>query len=180
MKKKMDINVSGGSVVIGNIVQGSKNETHATLSTESSDNDIAHERSIHEYDVFISYSHIDEAIAKDLADKIKSHNIRCFLASDEMVAGDNISDKIKNTLNNVYEIMVLVSSNSLKSEWVATEWGGAWVMGKTITPILYGCAVSDLPDRLAALRGVDIDDIDSVLPSIKSRIVDSIRNTKRR
>jgi hypothetical protein len=170
MTKKVDIDVSGGSVRIGNIAQGSRNKLDTAFSSSYSENPETTDRGADEYDVFISYSHKDEAIAKEVANKIKAHNIRCFLASDEMIAGENFAEVIKSALNSAPEFWIIISKNSLQSEWVTTEWGGAWAMGKHIIPILWKCDSTGLPDRMAVLQSIDANDIENSIPSLRKRI----------
>ena len=52
------------------------------------------------------------------------------------------------------EMCVLTKKAALKREWITTEWGAAWALGMTITPILVEGSPSDLPMRLARLQAV--------------------------
>ena len=51
---------------------------------------------------------------------------------------------------------MLVSPESSKSEWVISEWGAAWALGKRIVPILHRCSYDALPQRLARLHCTDL------------------------
>ncbi|MBN1548363.1 MAG: hypothetical protein JW902_17065, partial [Syntrophaceae bacterium] len=44
----------------------------------------------------------------------------------------------------------------LDSEWVAAEWGAAWVLGKKIVPLLHCCDTSQIPLCLRDLPCIDM------------------------
>lgn len=123
-----------------------------------------------EYDVFISYSHQDGDKGNWLADALRKASIRVFLSSSELAAGDNFSEEIKEALRDAGELWVLASPRSLESEWVMTEWGAAWAMGKRVVPVLHNCSARDLPERLAALHTVSLADIDLEVLRLKTRL----------
>jgi hypothetical protein len=62
---------------------------------------------------------------------------------------------IRQGLLNSRELAVLATSESLGSEWVKTEWGAAWVLGRLITPIILRLNPRDLPDRLKQRQWID-------------------------
>jgi hydroxymethylpyrimidine pyrophosphatase-like HAD family hydrolase len=120
-------------------------------------------------DIFISYSTLDQEHAQEIASKLKEQNISCFLAPKEIHGGEPFKERIREALLTAQEIFVLITPNSLKSEWVITEWGAAWALGKHIVPILLRCAPESLPNRLADLQARDFYQIDQVIHEYKTR-----------
>lgn len=169
-KKNMNISVTGGSANIGNISQGSQNVLEARISSVAPTEDMPSRDTCIDFEVFISYSHQDEAIAKKISAILKQSNIRTFLASDELSAGANFTEEIQSALTSAFELWMIVSKSSLRSEWVITEWGAAWAIGKRIVPILYDCEISDLPERLSTLLCIRLGEIENAIPSLKSRL----------
>ena len=79
-----------------------------------------------------------------------------FLDKKSLEPGENFAEHIRAALYSCRELWLLVSPSSLNSEWVITEWGAAWVLKKTIVPILHRCKPQDLPARLSQLQCIDM------------------------
>jgi hypothetical protein len=119
------------------------------------------------YDVFLSYSTIDHTAAAEIKEALEKEGLRCFMASKEILGGETFSESIRNALLECSEVCILFTEHSRDSEWVTTEWGAAWALGKTTVPILLHTRSSELPDRLKALQCRDFHQ----LPQYVSEIV---------
>ncbi len=117
------------------------------------------------FDVFLSYSVRDSTIAESVQAKLVASDTRVFMAPKELTPGDDFEEKIRHALRGSREVWVVVSPSSLGSEWVTTEWGAAWVLGRRIVPILHRCDVPSLPGRLRRVQCVDAADIDALVAS---------------
>lgn len=113
--------------------------------------------------IFISYAHQDELRAQQMARKLRARKIDYFLAPKGIIAGDDFRQELREALREAKEIWVLLSPDSLKSEWVKTECGAAWVLGKRLVPILFRCSPQDLPDILAGVHCEDFDRLDKII-----------------
>ncbi|MEO6724476.1 MAG: toll/interleukin-1 receptor domain-containing protein [Blastocatellia bacterium] len=107
------------------------------------------------YDVFVSYSSLDEKEADILHQEILAAGGKAFLSSKNLKPGDDFVEEIRIRLQSSRELWLLVTPNSLKSEWVLTEWGAAWMSRKKIVPLLHGCRPADLPDRLNKIQCIE-------------------------
>lgn len=112
------------------------------------------------YDIFLSYSDRDKDRAEIIHGKLSKAGQRVFMAPKELNAGDDFAEEIRKALIGSRELWLLVSPNSIKSEWVISEWGAAWMLQKRIVPILFRCSHVDLPERLRRFHCVDLDVID--------------------
>ena len=101
-----------------------------------------------EFDLFISYSSKDQTEADDICAKCEAAGIITFLAPKDIDSGYIGPEKIKEALKNSSEMTILMSPNSITSEWVLTEWGAAWILEKHVTPILLNCKIGDVPKLL--------------------------------
>lgn len=108
-----------------------------------------------QYDVFLSYSSVNSSEARSVSDAITHSGKRVFLAEKSIQPGHDFEDAIRKALKGSREVWLLVSPQSMKSEWVTTEWGAAWALEKKIIPILFRCDVNSLPDRLKRIHSVD-------------------------
>jgi hypothetical protein len=110
-----------------------------------------------QYDVFLSYSSDNSSEARTVSDAITHSGKRVFLAETSIQPGHDFEDAIRKALKGSREVWLLVSPQSMKSEWVTTEWGAAWTLEKKIIPILLRCDVNSLPERLRRIHSVDFD-----------------------
>ena len=107
------------------------------------------------YDVFLSYASDDSEPAMQIYDSIISAGGKAFLSVKSLRAGDDFAEEIRKALNASAEVWLLLTPASLQSEWVITERGAAWALGKRIVPILLSCAPVDVPDLVRKLHYVD-------------------------
>lgn len=121
------------------------------------------------YDVFLSYSSLDNVEANMVRDKLEKERIRCFMASSELNTGDIFSEEIREALINSMEICLLFSPNSAKSNWVKRERGAAWVLKKRIVPILFQMKNEDLPDELKVRQACNLYQLDRYVQEVKRR-----------
>lgn len=70
---------------------------------------------------FISYSHRDEDFAKQLLTKMQSIGLRVWFAPEEMKGGEKLHDQIFSAIQLHDKLLLILSEESMSSEWVATE-----------------------------------------------------------
>lgn len=126
------------------------------------------EQARYDYDVFLSYASANIEQAEGLHAKLKAAGLRVFMAKKSLEGGDDFAEEIRKALIGSKQILLLVSPTSIASEWVITEWGAAWVLGKKIRPILYQCPPSMLSDRLRKLHCTDLHDVDHMIASLST------------
>jgi hypothetical protein len=107
------------------------------------------------YDVFLSYASGDSREALKIYEAVVAAGGRVFLSEKSLKAGDDFAERIRSALHASDELWLLLSPNSLRSEWVISEWGAAWVLRKRIIPILFRCTPQDAPDRIGRLHCID-------------------------
>jgi hypothetical protein len=107
--------------------------------------------------VFISYSHDDESVARELKESLHNTEVLGWMDQADIAAGEAVSRKVKESLRQASAVIVLVSERSLMSQWVQFEIGAALAMEKLIIPVLIGRAGSEppLPDWLRGIRYID-------------------------
>jgi len=70
---------------------------------------------------FISYSSKDDAFARRLYADLQSHNVRCWFAPEDMKIGDRIRDRIDRSIHLYDKLLLILSEQSVMSEWVEDE-----------------------------------------------------------
>ncbi len=73
------------------------------------------------YSCFISYSSQDEAFAQRLHSDLQQKGVRCWFAPEDMKIGDKIRPTIDQSIRVHDKLLIILSENSLNSEWVETE-----------------------------------------------------------
>jgi uncharacterized protein YjbI with pentapeptide repeats len=70
---------------------------------------------------FISYSHTDEAFARRLWLSMRNERIRVWYAPEEMKAGRKLFDQIDRAIQLHDKLLIVLSKESISSNWVETE-----------------------------------------------------------
>ena len=68
--------------------------------------------------VFISYSSVDKIIAKKISNNLKNKGISVWLDESEIRVGESIPEKIEEGINSSDVLCLLISKNSISSNWV--------------------------------------------------------------
>lgn len=102
--------------------------------------------------IFFSYAAADQADAQRLLNAFsKQPNIQVF-TTQTLSAGENWMPKLQQALSECDLFVVLLSPNSLDSNWVLSEIGAAWGLNKPIIPVV---TQPELQDKLPlVLRGI--------------------------
>lgn len=77
------------------------------------------------YSCFISYSSKDQEFAQRLHDDLQNNGVRCWFAPEDMKIGDQIRPTIDRQIRLRDKLLIILSGNSIKSEWVGDEVEGA-------------------------------------------------------
>ena len=104
---------------------------------------------------FISYSSADKETAEHLAKDLISQGVDAWFDKWEIMPGNSLRRKIEQGISEASHFIVLLTENSLKSEWVQTELDAAMVRKIEnecrLLPVLYGIPFEDVPLTLRGL-----------------------------
>lgn len=121
------------------------------------------------YVVFISHSSRDSWIARIMAEKVAALGAEVWLDVKDLQGGDIVDQEILKGIDACQEAVVLVSPESVGSQWVIFEIGATWGQHKRVTPVL-----NNVPhDAIAPLRvakAIDLKDFDHFLSELGKRI----------
>lgn len=73
------------------------------------------------YSCFISYSSKDEAFAERLLHDLQDRGVRCWYAPKDMPIGARVLDTIYGAIRQREKLLLILSLNSVQSEWVRDE-----------------------------------------------------------
>ncbi|MDX2378538.1 MAG: FHIPEP family type III secretion protein [Acidimicrobiia bacterium] len=72
--------------------------------------------------VFVSYSSIDASLAKRLANDLRTHGFEVWLDQWNLIVGTEFGPEIERGVDDADFLIVLLTSNSVTSDWVEREW----------------------------------------------------------
>jgi len=73
------------------------------------------------YSCFISYSTKDQAFADRLYADLQNKGVRCWFAPHDIQAGKKIHEQIDEAIRKYERLLLILSPDSMNSEWVKTE-----------------------------------------------------------
>jgi len=73
------------------------------------------------YDVFFSYSHLDELIAEEIYERLSSYGIECFMAKKDIRTGSEWQPDIKESLISSEKVILLITPRSADCKWIFLE-----------------------------------------------------------
>jgi len=76
---------------------------------------------------FISYNHADVEFAGWLASQLLAHRVAVWFDEWEMRVGDSLRRKVERGIDTSAYLIIVLSPDSVKSEWVAQELDAAEV-----------------------------------------------------
>lgn len=101
--------------------------------------------------IFLSHSSSDKLFARKLAADLQKHGFRIWIDEAELSIGDSLVERIADAINDVDYVGIVLSPESVKSEWVRKELAIAISMeihgkGIKVIPMLY--KTCDIPGIL--------------------------------
>jgi hypothetical protein len=86
--------------------------------------------------VFISYQRKSETFARELKERILDRGMLAFLDQDDIALGVDWKPAIDRALKNCWAVLVVVTPDALKSQYVTYEWSYAKGIEKIVIPII--------------------------------------------
>jgi hypothetical protein len=107
--------------------------------------------------IFLSYARSDYPYAHKLVEHLKQHGVSGWMDSADISSGGAVASKVRSAIQDSHAMVVLVSPESLRSNWVNFEVGAGMALDIPIIPIVVqGEGVeNDLPEQLRGMRHLD-------------------------
>jgi len=155
--------VATQNVLEGNRFLSDAKELSSELSSELSKvlNDHVDEAK-KQYDIFLSYSALDDVQASKVAETLTRQGLKVFIATHGIDPGENWAEKLISVLQNSKALSILATPNSLDSRWVSIEIGMALAYKLKIIPILHQRVEKDLPEILRRHQAIHFDELSKI------------------
>jgi hypothetical protein len=118
------------------------------------------------YNVFVSASHKDRDLARDLQRRLKEAGVHPTYSELTLSAGSEFEKVFMDQLKNADEIMVILSNNSVENLWMMFEIGAASSLRKKITPVVVGLERQQLPPVVKQLKYIKYDKLADYIAEI--------------
>jgi nucleoside 2-deoxyribosyltransferase len=122
--------------------------------------------------IFISLSSRDADLAHDLAKRLDKPELK--IIAPRIMEGKNsvehVLTKIREDLKTADEVIVILTKNSLNSEWLLFEMGYATSLGKQVTPLIQGVDPVELPEIIKQMDYVKYTDLDEYIAKLQQRV----------
>lgn len=109
------------------------------------------------YDLFFSYAHADEHIARELAALLEAKGLTCFMSERDLRAGDLWKPFIRDAIRCSDRVLLLITPRSKESAWVTLEIGAAWMDEKEFIPLTLFVDSKELRDIANDFQGRPIE-----------------------
>jgi len=122
--------------------------------------------------IFLSYAIADVMYAHKLLRILSQRRDLRVFTTEMLSAGEDWESKLKEEISQCDIFMMLLSSNSVDSNWVLHELGAAWALNKSIIPVvIHPGILPKIPVQLRKSQLVTIDDFKN--PEAINEILDS-------
>ena len=103
---------------------------------------------VSKFDVFISYTAGDAAIADELRNDLEKNGLKCFMSEKDIQVATEWQESIRAALIGSKRVLVLLTPRSINRPWVLMETGAAWALGKALIPALSHVVANELLDPI--------------------------------
>jgi len=122
--------------------------------------------------IFLSYTRADRDDGQKLGRLLSQQrpNLRIF-TTDTLSAGEDWRSRLKDELTQCDLFIVILSPNSIDSDWVLQELGAAWAIDKPIIPVVTQPGLlTRIPVDLKDVQVVELKDIEK--PEVINQILE--------
>ena len=122
--------------------------------------------------IFISSAQRDSDLVHDLARRLDIAGLKVMTPAKSMDAGENesIKTKISDELRKADEVILILTKNSIDSQWLLFEMGYATSLGKHVTPLIQGVEPEELPEIIRQMEYVKYADLDKYITQLEHRL----------
>jgi hypothetical protein len=126
--------------------------------------------------VFISHSHQDNELVRDLARRLGDAGLRAFVDLTDRPAGADWKRTVRQHIRSSDAVLILLTPATLKSPWMLTELGMAEGFERLIVPVTAGLATRDLPALLQTYPVAPFDQVDSAIRMLCERLTTAAKD----
>ncbi|MBL8161511.1 MAG: HEAT repeat domain-containing protein [Anaerolineae bacterium] len=108
--------------------------------------------------VFVSYKHEETEFASMLIHQLTAAGFKIWIDTEQLRAGENWREAINDAIKDSFALVLVVSPDAQRSEYVTYEWAFAQGAGIKVVPLLYRQPTARLHPQLEMLQYLDFTD----------------------
>src|SRR5262245_2074024 len=120
--------------------------------------------------VFISHSHEDNELVRDLVRRLGDAGLQPFVDFTELPVGPDWKKTVREQIRSADAVLILITPATLKSPWMMTELGMAEGFERIIVPVTAGLKSRDLPAPLQTYQVAPFDQVDGAIRVLSERL----------
>jgi len=121
------------------------------------------------YQIFISYSHKDSELARDLERRLEEVGVKVSSDPVDATAGADLRRGISRSLREADEMVMLLTDNSVPDSNVIYELGLADALDKRVTPVVVNEGIEQFLPMIRK-RFIKYTDLPKYIDSLKERV----------
>jgi hypothetical protein len=126
--------------------------------------------------VFISHSHQDDELARDLARRLRKAGLEPLLDVTDISAGSDRKKKLREQIREADALLFLITPAALRSGWMMAELGMAEGFERIIVPVTAGLKSVDLPAPFQTYQAVPFDEVDGAISMLAEQLTGAARD----
>ena len=120
--------------------------------------------------VYISHSQKDNDLVRDMARRLKEAGLVPIVDFMQPLVGAKWRNHVRKSLGMADAVIVLLTPESVKSDWVMMELGYADALNRPVVPITVGVQHRDVPGPLASYKSVSFDRLDDAIKDLATKL----------
>lgn len=121
------------------------------------------------YQIFISYSHKDSELARDLERRLEEVGVKVSSDPVDATAGTDLRRGISRALREADEVVMLLTDNSVPASNAIFEIGLADALDKRVTPVVVNEGIEKFLPMIRK-RFIKYTDLPKYIDSVKERV----------
>ncbi len=128
--------------------------------------------------IFMSYSRKDGSYANQLQSVLDKLDVHGFLDETDIATGGKWNKHLRDTIRKTDAVVIILSENSIYSNWVMAEAGIAWGLDKRIIPVIPPGSKLEAHEIPPVLQGTQVLDARHLSPTETAiQIVDAVTHS---
>jgi hypothetical protein len=126
--------------------------------------------------VFISHSHQDNELVRDLARRLRDAGLKPLVDFTDLPVGASWKKTVRERIREADAVLILVTPAALTSAWMMAELGMAEGFERVVLPVTAGLRPRDLTAPLRSFQVTPFDEVDRAINMLAERLTPAAKD----